>query len=332
MIKAYLSKYTEQDHPVVTLLDKYVSKNKNFWMSFHRSESDNVCLVFINGEQKDFDLINTELSMYDLGIVDLDQSMISSAVTINASVLQSHNIKVKDIQGAATNEDLLNKLLQKLVPGHCPLAFNGTPKKKGTFTDNFTGTNDQLLQNRSGWTLVTDGAGRALIESNGLQFDEAGGGAGLSAWTCTDQGSANHYVEIKLIRVEARGAIYLCARLVDEDNFISFHLAGTGGAGARLCKMVAGALTDSIVTFQGVVDDVIKVECDGNTIKIYANDVQQGGDQTIADHNTETSEGFTNSTTTSGNAFFDDFEAGPMAAGGLSIPVVMNHIMQARNN
>lgn len=180
------------------------------------------------------------------------------------------------------------------------------------FTDNFTGNDNDLLEDRAGWTLVTDGAYRATVWTNALTFRAGGGGADESLWICTDQGSANHYTQIKDASFDPAGTNFACCRLVDIDNFIAWYLAGLGAAGSRLMKMVAGVLTD-LVTVQGANNDVIKVTCEGNTIKFYIDDVQQGGDQTITDHNTETSQGFVTGQTVGSVTFRDDFEAGPMA-------------------
>jgi len=331
-IEAYLTKYINDIHPIVDSLDGYVSLCSEFWISTHHSIKTNTCLVLVSGEDADFQEIDKIIHTTTIEYIDIDDIRVDltkkvSPSTINKIVNSSNNeFLLQDLSGVNTNEDLINAILKKLNPNHCELAFDGIPKTSGTFTDDFTGDDDDLLEDRAGWTLVTDGGYRALIKTNALEPTTGGGGSGASVWTCTDQGSADHYIKIKTLRVEPRALIYLCSRLVDLDNFVGFHVAGSGGAGARLCKNVAGSLTDSIVTFQGVVDAVVKIECNDNTIKIFSNDVQQGSDQTISDHNTETSEGFVFDTTASGNAFFDDFEAGLMAAGGLSIPVAMHHL------
>lgn len=183
------------------------------------------------------------------------------------------------------------------------------------FTDDFTGDDNQDIQDRTGWSIELDGTYRCRIWGNGITFRTGGGGSGDSYWICTDQGSADHYTEFKNTDFNAveGDAIYMCCRLVDNDNFLAWWLGGTGAIGSRLCKCVAGSITD-LVTVQGAEDDVIKITCESNTIKFYIDDVQQGTDQTVTDHNTETSQGIVAEWYTGDATVFDDWEAGPMAA------------------
>jgi len=182
------------------------------------------------------------------------------------------------------------------------------------FTDDFTGTNDDLLEDRTGWTLTTDGGYRMTVFGNEITPRAAGGGSGYSLWTCTDQGSANHYTQVrdKTFYTSADG--YWCCRLVDIDNFIGWYCPGSGGTGSRLMKMVATSITD-LVSFQGADEDLIKVTCDGNSIEIYQDGGQVGTTQTVTDHNTETSQGTVQGVALGEVQMWDDFEAGPMAAG-----------------
>ena len=182
------------------------------------------------------------------------------------------------------------------------------------FTDDFTGTNDDLLEDRTGWTLTTYGGYRMTVFGNDITPRAGGGGAGYSLWTCTDQGSANHYTQVrdKTFYTSADG--YWCCRLVDIDNFIGWYCPGSAQTGSRLMKMVATSITD-LVSFQGADEDLIKVTCDGNSIEIYQDGGQVGTTQTVTDHNTETSQGTVQGVALGGYQMWDDFEAGPMAAG-----------------
>jgi len=190
------------------------------------------------------------------------------------------------------------------------------------FTDDFTGDNDDLLEDRSGWTLVRDGGYTCKIYGNAICFKIGGGGSGVSVWVCTDQGSANHYVQIKQTEFSARSDLNCAARLVDYQNCISYSLQGTGSAGSRLRKIVAGAVTELVQT-QGALNDVAKVTCEGNTIKFYLNASQEGTDQTVTDHNTETSSGLLGGQAIGSLTYWDDFEAGPMATPAAYIPKVI---------
>lgn len=179
------------------------------------------------------------------------------------------------------------------------------------FTDDFTGTNGQLLENRSGWSLVINGAYTAKIYSNAICSDARGEGAGPSVWQCTDQGSADQYVQATVNFTVASD--FLCTRLIDRTNFLGWYLGGTGAAGSRFVTYASGILT-TIVSTQGADTNIIKITCEGNTVKYYKDGVQQGGDQTITDGNAETSQGFVFEVDSGDVTKFYDFEAGPMAA------------------
>lgn len=179
------------------------------------------------------------------------------------------------------------------------------------FADDFTGSDDDLLEDRTGWSIVTDGGYRFTILSNQITPRAGGGGSGRSMWICTDQGSADHYTQVRIKTFQSASDTFHCCRLVDIDNFICSYCPGLSDVGYRLMKMVANTPTD-LVTFQGADEDLIKVTCEGNTIKIYKNGAQQGGDQTVTDHNTETSQGFIVGEALGGLAMRDDWEAGPM--------------------
>ncbi|MEE9510438.1 MAG: hypothetical protein V3V81_08090 [Candidatus Bathyarchaeia archaeon] len=190
------------------------------------------------------------------------------------------------------------------------------------FTDDFTGSDEQALEDRSGWTLVKDGASKGRVVSNSIGYRLEGGGSGDTYYICTDQGSADHYTQIKAVKFATRPEYRVCCRLVDEDNWIGWYLGGTGGAGSRLAKDVAGSITD-LVTTQGANNDVIKVTCESNTIKFYIDDVQQGTDQTVTDHNTETSQGLVDSSGSAQVSSYDDFEAGLTAVPSFIPKVIM---------
>ena len=189
------------------------------------------------------------------------------------------------------------------------------------FTDDFTGTSGDDLSTRTGWTKATDGAVKISIFTSGVEASvgSGGGGSGATVYTCTDQGGANQYTQQKVLNFSGKENNFLCVRLVDKDNFIAWRLFGTGGAGRRLSKKVSGTITD-LITSQGVDDEFVKVEADGNTIKLFEGGTgaspswtQVGSDQTVSDHNTETTQGYVVEDT-AGDAFYDDFEAGVLGA------------------
>ena len=121
------------------------------------------------------------------------------------------------------------------------------------FTDNFTDTNGVELNAHTpsggtAWTKVVSGNCSIEIYNNALSLRTSGAET-PTTYECDNQGSANHYVQIKDIGCFAgslENRSRLCARLVDASNYICWYLAGTGAAGSRLAKVVAGVLTDLI--------------------------------------------------------------------------------------
>ena len=188
------------------------------------------------------------------------------------------------------------------------------------FTDAFTGDDGELLQDRTGWSIITDGGYRFTVHSNAMTPRGGGGGSGRSMWVCTDQGSADHYTQVRDTAAYNDSSNFTCARLVDIANFIGWYKPGGGDSGSRLMKMVANTPTD-LVSFQGADEDLIKITCSGNDIEIFKNTVQQGTTQTVTDHNTETSQGFVVGDALGELSYRDDWEAGPMAAGGVTLEI-----------
>ncbi len=191
------------------------------------------------------------------------------------------------------------------------------------FTDDFTGSDGQKLEDRAGWTLVQDGGYFAEIQSNGLRY-QVSNATDHTIYACTDQGSADQYTQATLTSaLEPNFDVYYCINLVDDRNYIGWRLYGTGGAGLRLTRYVAGVKTD-LVTFQGVANNTYKVERDGSTVRIYENDVQKGADQTVTDHQTETTQGIIQEGVEP-NAQITDFEAGALGGGGTTHDTTADH-------
>lgn len=190
------------------------------------------------------------------------------------------------------------------------------PKRGGTFTDTFTDSNGTLLQDHTpsggtGWTKNAGGTSDITIESNELQSD----GASKTEYLCDDSGSADQFVQSKLVTLANFGDCFTALRFVDIDNLIGWRIPGTGGAGMRMSKNVADSITD-LVSIQGVAGSVYKVEGDGSTLKFFEDDVQQGSNQTVTDHQTETSAGL-RSRLNIGSGWIDDFENASLASGTL---------------
>ena len=181
-----------------------------------------------------------------------------------------------------------------------------------SFSDSFTGTNGDLLKDRSGWTELNATSAHGEIFNNALAV--GGTSDNRSAYVCTDQGTANHRSQA-VMKHEASGiSINLLAiNLLDSNNYIGIRILGTGGTGLRLSKRVAGTITDLINT-SGTVNDIVRCERSGNTVQFYKNAVQVGSDQTITDLATETGQGWILGNVLASQEVWDDFLAEPTAA------------------
>jgi hypothetical protein len=87
------------------------------------------------------------------------------------------------------------------------------------FTDDFTGTANQNLGDRGGWTFIEGTTSSAQInEANQLKSSTA-----QSSFKCTDQGSANHYTQSLWKTTLASSTPFIVIRLTDSNNFIGFR-------------------------------------------------------------------------------------------------------------
>ena len=310
-------------------MDTYTSNDPDFWISTYRDATH--ILLLVNGDETDHGLLSGQF--IDAGVNDIRTQVHDSKeqAHINTAVNYYPNLIAFAFDPAIDIGDFITVIMRYLEPEAPALSYDNTPMPSGTFTDDFTGTDGALLEDRTGWALAKDGAYSAEITTNYLGMATNGGGSGASEWTCTDQGSSNQYVQALDVRfLTIYEGVFLCVRKSDSDNFIAYHLAGSGAAGARLCKRATGTLTDSIVTTQGGADYGFKIECEGTTVRFYRDTgggfSQVGTDQTITDHQTETGAGFVYDDTSIGGLVrkFDDFENGTVGEAGGILPIIMN--------
>jgi len=184
------------------------------------------------------------------------------------------------------------------------------------FTDDFTDTDatdlsDHTPSGGTAWTLGGASNG-SRIDSNGCSAKSTDGFT-----YCDDQGSADHRTEIKIVEFSSYYDRQMAAsRLVDISNYITGRMAGTGSAGRRL-SIRTGGTYDDVYTDQGALNDVLETECDGTTIKFYANGVLKHTENGVTDHQTETSQGIVSDNSHSAAIpTLDDFLAEALAAGG----------------
>lgn len=340
MIRTYITKKIGNSNPMLIEAEKanWVSNHVFPWMSFHYSRIDDLCVVFVQGDADDHAMMKSNsLLFFDVGNLDTDLDKLVKANDINTIVNASDiDITASDLDGIVSNRDFVNALLRKGSPNHPLVDFHKKPNPAGTFTDAFTDSNGTLLEARAGWTKVVNGLYKADILDNALTF-RTDSGSGPTTWECTDQGSADQYVSAVDLYFATKPTTNLAVRLVDGENFIGYRIAGTGAAGARCSNYVADSPTD-LQTTQGGAGYSFKIECDGENISFYRDTAGGtswtlvGTSNSIADHKTETAAGFRNEEVTGASEKYDNFENGPMAAGGLSIPIAMHHYKQLMEN
>lgn len=297
-------------------LDAYVSADPDFWVSTYRN--DTYIFLLINGDDADHIIVSATPGITNSGVADIrtDTQLPISNFSISAAVSAYPDMLASDFDSAIDVGDAITVIMRHLEPGAPALSYDNSPMPSGTFTDEFTGTNGQELEARTGWSIAATGDLYARIFNNALRFVSGRGGGGKSAWQCTDQGSADQYVQAVTLSNDANQ--FLTVRQVDKDNWVGFHRVTLSATGARLCKMVAGSLTDSIITGPGSNGDGFKIECDGSTVRLFQDTgsgfSQVGTDQAITDHQTETSAGFVSAATSFSIAIYDDFENGTVGA------------------
>lgn len=199
------------------------------------------------------------------------------------------------------------------------------------FTDDLiTGyASGDKLSTGTGWS-TTSGENYALEEKadlSGMVFS-SGSGTTPTGYQCTDQGSAAKYVQARFTVLAANPNFIISANLVSESTAVGWRLAGTGGTGLRLCKIVSGTITDltggTDPRMQGVVGDTYRVEDDGSGNYTLWTDhtgsfVQSGSSQNVSGAEVSTSNtrsGILLNAATSTSSALYDFEAGSLGGGG----------------
>lgn len=185
------------------------------------------------------------------------------------------------------------------------------------FQDLFTETSNTDIEDHTpdagtGWTLESGTKGNCQIvgSSDNVRQQSTGG-----VWVSDNKANADHYTKFSM--AQNANALYsdwfACARLVDSSNFLGIDQDAINSA--EFWDVVAGS-KDPKHSFTHVATDDYEINCQGNTIKVYQNGVQQGSDLTITSHNTETSQGFVLNGTARTNGNFDDYYADEITGGG----------------
>ena len=232
-------------------------------------------------------------------------------------VLQNRGVDTSGLSTLMTVADGLKFVLPQLkVRIHSKAAAPG-----GTFTDNFNGEGssvDLAAHTPSGgtaWTRIDGSANMAtVLTANILNCNTTDVSGAL--YVCDDQGSANHYLQYNAKSTIAQA--FVANRATDRDNFIGTRLLNTK---VEIYKRVTSTFTQlgSTGTTVGAVDDVIRLESDSaDAHEAFLNAASEVGPATDAFNSSETRQGVV-ARKVSGD-WLDNFEAGTLAAGGLSIP------------
>lgn len=156
------------------------------------------------------------------------------------------------------------------------------------FVDDFTnGTGSgQNLNARTGWTLTDGTAANAYVSAGGTALNS--NPAGEAGYTCTSQGSANHYTEAVVLGQEG----FVCIRMTDSQNFIGFR---HNGSAWQVYKRVGGTFTQLGSDFSAASPsgETCRLTANGSAITFTINGVLRclGAGVTETDHSTVQTQG-----------------------------------------
>ena len=189
------------------------------------------------------------------------------------------------------------------------------------FTDDFNRANENL-EDSAGWTRVGGAFNAAKIVSNQLEHSSGTN----TAFQCTDQATADHYTQVVNRETGNHISFQACTRLTDSSNFFGVKYA-TSGTKWEIFKRDTGSLTSLGSYNAGSIagGEVVYLKSDASDVHTFILDgttrITTSAD---AFNSTETRQGVV--VRTSSGAWLDDFEAGPLAAGGATIlPMMMQH-------
>lgn len=177
-----------------------------------------------------------------------------------------------------------------------------------TFTDDFNRPNEGL-EASANWTRVDGAANAAAIQSNEVyQFSTTN-----SAYQCPDQATPDHYTQVvsRDATPVATNGFYCCTRVTDSNNFFGVRHNNTA---YQLYKRNAGSFTLIGSYTVGHSDgDIVRLESDSSDVHTFKlNGTTRVTSSTDTFNNTETRQGLV--VRTNSGRWFDDFEAGALAA------------------
>lgn len=229
-------------------------------------------------------------------------------------------LDLSQISGTMTIGDALGLILPQI-----DLPLDPRPSAPGgTFTDAFTGVapNVDLASHTptggGAWNRVDGSVDMARVDYTNDWLANTTTDATGALYQCTDQASANQYVQyvVKHANINA----FICNRATDRSNYVGVRANGATSK-TQVFKRVAGAFTqlgsDGATTVS--VGNTIKLESSGNDHTAYLNGVSQVGPSTDAFNNTETRQGV-NPRSSGSSDWLDDFEAGTLGGGAVFVP------------
>jgi hypothetical protein len=203
-----------------------------------------------------------------------------------------------------------------------------------TYTEDFDGADKAGVGYDLTWTEFE--ASHFENASNEIKISGSAGRAGVRCDSELD--GDDHYVKAIYRSYNKQSDFVGMGPIGRKDNtgtitYYYWRIAeGTGWDNHNLTKMVGGSETNLDNSGESpVVDETLKLECDGSSIKGYVNDVEKASasDSAITGN---TYGGFYGGTYhNSDYVTFDDWEAGDLAAGADAMPMAMNTYRQMRN-
>lgn len=190
-------------------------------------------------------------------------------------------------------------------------------------TDAFPGTGQ--IDNGSTWDSIVDaaweaGSGVCKIRTSDLSSD----------WFIDYIGAtwpADQYAQVTLVSPDAAGGLGEgygpAVRITSAASGTFYRLMGNG-SGYQLWKSITGSFT-SVTSGTGTTfanGDVLRLEVQGTTLRMFKNGVQFGGDQTDASIATGHA-GMAYSSTESSTAGVDNFEGGDLTGGGGGTGIIL---------
>lgn len=177
-------------------------------------------------------------------------------------------------------------------------------------TDDFAGTDGQLLDARPGWTRNGTVNGIAEIRNNRLATVATTGDN--AAYDAPDTGSADHYAQAAFHSNAQANSFGVVCRMQDRQNWgigIRLNSASQMQVSRRNASTVVNITTVSITHTAG---DVYRIEVEGTSARIYQNGSLLTT-VTASTFTTETKTGVVVRINTH-NPWIDDWESGPLAA------------------